>query len=469
MTALASTQSETIVYSPFDRSAIATLPMHSEADAEAMLETAYKTYLNRDAWLPLHQRKAILKKLAQLVETEQEEFALLIAKEGGKPLKDAKVEVSRAINGIELAAEELMRVMRGEEIPMGHTAATEGRMAYTLLEPRGVVVAVSAFNHPLNLIVHQVAPAIAVGCPVMIKPASATPLNAKRFVELVHKAGLPEAWCQFILCDNSATEKLVTDERTSFFTFIGSARVGWMLKKKLGPGTHCALEHGGVAPVIIDKTVDIEAIVPSLLKGGFYHAGQVCVSIQRIYAEQSIASVLAEKLAKEAETLITGDPTSAKTDCGPLIKPEEVTRVDEWVKEAIDAGATLLSGGKKLSDTTYAPTVLLNPPDDVKISTEEAFGPVVCVYSYNTSNEAIQRANSLPFCFQAAVFSKEINTAMNIVQKLKARAVIVNDHSAFRADWMPFGGDEHSGYNTGGIPYTMRDMLREKLMVMKLG
>lgn len=455
------------VTSPYDGPQIATLSLQDGADVARMLETASALFKNRDGWLEPHQRIAVLKKLALLVEAEADDFALLIAKEGGKPLRDAQVEVARAIDGILLAVKEISHVMRGEEIPMGHTAASEGRMAYTTYEPIGPVVAISAFNHPLNLIVHQVVPAIAVGCPVIVKPASTTPLNCIRFVELLHQAGLPDGWCQVCVCDNTVAERLVTSEKINFFSFIGSARVGWSLKSKLAPGVRCALEHGGVAPVIVDETADLDKTIPSLLKGGFYHAGQVCVSVQRVFVHESIVDVLAKRLAEGAKKLTVGDPTQKETDVGPLILPREVDRVDAWVKEAVAEGAELLTGGEKLSDTTYAPTVLLEPPADAKVSSQEVFGPVVCVYSYKNRQEAIARANSLDVAFQAAVYTRDIDVAHDCIKRLDATAVMVNDHTAFRVDWMPFAGRRSSGYGIGGIGYTMHDMVQPKMAVIK--
>lgn len=454
-----------MVNSPLNGAVIDTLQMHDLDDANAMLAAASALFKNRTAWLAHHERAAILKKLAQLVEAEAEQFAMLIAKEGGKPINDARVEVARAIDGIQLAIKELSHVMRGEEIPMGHTAASVGRTAYTTYEPIGVVVAISAFNHPLNLIVHQVVPAIAVGCPVIIKPSHSTPLNCQRFVALVHQAGLPDNWCQICVCDNTVAEALVTSPLISFFSFIGSAKVGWWLKSKLAPGVRCALEHGGVAPAIVDKTADLTKTIPSLLKGGFYHAGQVCVSTQRIFVHHSLMDSVAKQLVDGARQLVVGDPTENNTAIGPLILPKEVDRVDAWVQEAIIAGATLLTGGKKLSETTYAPTILLNPPMHTKVSTMEIFGPVICLYDYTALGEAISLANGLDFAFQAAVYTGDLQIANQCIQYLDATAVMINDHTAFRVDWMPFAGRKHSGYGIGGIGYTMHDMVQLKMAV----
>lgn len=454
------------VNSPFDGSLIETIQMQTATNVGTMLEKAAALFKNRDGWKEHHERIAILKKLALLVEEKVEDFAMLIAKEGGKPLIDARIEVTRAIDGIHLAAKELPHIMCGEEIPMGHTAASACRKAYTTYEPIGVVVAVSAFNHPLNLIIHQVVPAIAVGCPIIVKPALTTPLNCIRFVELVHRAGLPQDWCQVCVCDNDVAEILVTSEKINFFTFIGSAKVGWQLKSKLAPGVRCALEHGGAAPVIVDETADLNKTIPSLLKGGFYHAGQVCVSVQRVFVQISIIDDVAERLSVGASKLKVGDATKEDTEVGPLILPREVDRVDEWVQEAISEGAELLTGGKKLSNTTYAPTIILNPPINAKVSTKEIFGPVMCVYSYTDRKEAIERANSLNVAFQAAVYTSDLDVANDCIKRLDATAVMVNDHTAFRVDWMPFAGRRSSGYGIGGIGYTMHDMIQLKMAII---
>lgn len=455
------------VTSPFDGSLIKTLSLQSLAESEQMLATAYSLVQDRESWLEHDQRIAILQKLSKLVAAEAEDFALLIAREGGKPLTDARIEVTRAIDGIALAAKELLHVMRGEEIPMGHTEATRGRTAFTSCEPIGLVLAISAFNHPLNLIVHQVVPAVAVGCPVIVKPALTTPLNCLRLCELLAEAGLPAGWCQPIICDNEVAEKLVTDQRLAFMTFIGSAKVGWALRSKLAPGVRCALEHGGAAPVIVDETANLGRVIPSLLKGGFYHAGQVCVSVQRVFAHESIARNLAEELAAGAAQLKVGAATNAETEVGPLILPREVERVHAWVEEALAGGAELLTGGQPSGDTLYQPTILFNPPAEAKVSTEEIFGPVVCIYPYQGRHEAIQRANSLNVAFQAAIYTDDLEVALDTVKRLDASAVMVNDHTAFRADWMPFAGRRTSGYGVGGIGYTMRDMIQTKMTVLK--
>ncbi|MBU1192324.1 MAG: aldehyde dehydrogenase family protein [Gammaproteobacteria bacterium] len=455
------------VVAPFDLSPIARLDTADAEVVELALTTAYALFRDRDAWLSAATRIAILRRTAELMEARQEELALEAAREGGKPLLDSRVEVTRAIDGVRNCIE-TMRSGGGREIPMGLNAASQNRLAMTHHEPIGVVVAVSAFNHPLNLIVHQVGPAIAAGCPVIVKPAEDTPLSCYRFVKLLHEAGLPEAWCQALVTSgHEVAERLVTDPRVGFFSFIGSARVGWMLRSKLAPGTRCALEHGGVAPVLVEADADLDSMLPLLAKGGFYHAGQVCVSVQRVFCAAEIAEQVALGLGKQAALIKVGDPTAADTDIGPLIRPRELERIHSWVQEAIAAGAKLICGGKAISETCYAPTVLLDPPPTARVSREEIFGPVICVYTTTDRESAIAQANALPFAFQASVFTKQLDLALYAYHRLDAAAVMVNDHTAFRVDWMPFAGLRQSGLGVGGIPYTIHDMQIEKLLVLK--
>ena len=454
------------VYSPYDRKPIGSLPLASEEELEQKIKTAHALFQDKNSWIPPHKRIALLEKVRTLMENKIEELTNTAAQEGGKPYQDSKVEVKRAINGVKIATKEISH-MKGGQIPMGITESSVNRLAFTIREPIGVVASLSAFNHPLNLIVHQVITAFAAGCPVIIKPASKTPFSCMALVDLLKEAGVPDGWVQTIHCSNELSEKLVSDPRINFLSFIGSARVGWSLKSKMAPGTRCALEHGGAAPVIVEPDAVMEEMLPLLVKGGFYHAGQVCVSVQKVFAHRSIAEKLAKDMAESAKKLKVGDPLSKDTEVGPLIHPGEVDRVDDWVKEAIDGGAKLLCGGKRISDTCYEPTVLLNPSNEARVSKEEIFGPVVCVYAYDDRNEAIALANSLEFHFQAAVFTKDLDIALDTVQKLNATAVMVNDHTAFRVDWMPFGGRDVSGEGMGGIPYSMHEMTREKLMVFK--
>jgi acyl-CoA reductase-like NAD-dependent aldehyde dehydrogenase len=456
-----------LVRQAFDGAPIADIPLDDAGGLKRKLEHAARCLADRSGWLPAYQRVEILRHLARLMEREFDALAMLIAREGGKPLIDARAETSRAINGVESAAGELEH-LAGREIPMGLTPASRDRWAFTTKEPIGVVGAISAFNHPLNLIVHQVTPAIATGCPVIIKPANTTPLSCRRFVELVHEAGLPPGWSQTLVVEDIAlAEGLATHPSIAFLSFIGSAKVGWHLRSKLAPGARCALEHGGAAPVIVDRSVEIDATVEPLVKGGYYHAGQVCVSVQRIFVHADIMPRFVEHLTERVRALRVGDPTLPETEVGPLILPKEVDRVAAWVQEARDTGAHITTGGARISDRVYAPTVIVEPPATARVSREEVFGPVTCIYAYANLDEAVARANSLPFAFQASVFARDIDVALRAARSLDASAILVNDHTAFRTDWMPFAGRHQSGYSVGGIPYTMHDMTQEKMIVFR--
>lgn len=465
---LAKTDKHISVYSPYiTEQVIATVETTDEPGVEQALQNANTLFNDKSQWIPAERRIEILEETARIMQDRAEQLAYVALSEGGKPLLDSQVEVARAIDGIKNCAE-CIRGESGKEIPMRLNAGSDNRMAFTTKEPIGIVVAVSAFNHPLNLIVHQIGPAIASGCPVIIKPAEDTPVSCFVLIDILREAGLPDAWCQPLLTQNHQTsEKLVTDPRVAFFSFIGSAKVGWYLRSKLAPGTRCALEHGGAAPVILAQDADLKTAIPSLVKGGFYHAGQVCVSVQRVFVHNSILEEVIAQFAEQTNALTIGDPTSIKTQVGPLIREREVDRVEEWVNEAVTAGAQLICGGNRVSKVLYQPTVLFNPPVNANVSKLEIFGPVVCLYSYQDIDQAIEQANSLPVAFQAAVYSNNIDTAMYAFKHLQASAVMINDHTAFRVDWMPFAGLKQSGHGVGGIPYSFEEMQISKMAVIK--
>lgn len=457
------------IVQPYDRAPLAEIETDDAAALERKLEVARAVFLDRDGWLKPHERMTVLRRLAELMEGRRDHLALQIAREGGKPLADARIETTRAIDGVRNAAEE-MRTFAGREIPMGLSPASDGRWAFTTREPIGVVAAVSAFNHPLNLIVHQVAPAIAAGCPVIVKPAEVTPLSCLDLVALVREAGLPEAWCQtLVTADTALAERLATDPRIAFLSFIGSAKVGWYLHSRLAPGARSALEHGGAAPAIIDRSADLDALVEPVVKGAFYHAGQVCVSTQRLFVHEAVFDAVTDRLVARIRTLRTRDPTRADTDVGPLIRVREADRVAEWIAEAVAGGGRPAVGGARLSQTTLEPTLLLDPPAEARVSREEVFGPVLSLYRYDDLDEAIARANALPTAFQASVFAQNIGVALRAADRLDASAVMINDPTTFRTDWMPFAGRRTSGYGTGGIGYTLRDMTQEKMVLLRKG
>lgn len=456
------------IASPYTGEVVGSVELAPAEVVDATVARQAAMVADRDRWLPPHQRIEVLKGAAALVAGRREELARLIASEGGKPLTDALVEVDRAANGLELCAEEVGH-QAGEEIPMGLTPASAGRLAFTTREPIGAVVAVSAFNHPLNLIVHQTGPAIAAGCPVFVKPASPTPLSAVALGGIYAEAGLPEDWCVIAPCENDVAERAVTSDRIGFFSFIGSARVGWALRSKLAPGVRAALEHGGVAPLIVDASADLDKAVPAILKGGYYHAGQVCVSVQRVFADASVADELVERLVAGVADLVVGDPLDPATQVGPLIRQGEVDRVDEWVQAAAAAGATVAAGGERLDHQCYAPTLLVDPPADATVMTDEVFGPLVNVTRTSGLDDAIARSNSLPWAFQSAVLAQDVDAAMRAATRLNASSVMINDHTAFRVDWMPFGGRGPSGLGMGGMSHTVHEMTRPKMIVLPTG
>jgi acyl-CoA reductase-like NAD-dependent aldehyde dehydrogenase len=388
------------VTSPFNGEVVASIETIDEKGAEQALKNASQAYNTRHGWLPADERIVILERTVELMRERFDRLVQIAVLEGGKPLIDTRIEVERAIDGISLCIN-CIRNEHGQEIPMQLNASSSQRLAVTHKEPIGVVVAVSAFNHPLNLIVHQVAPAVASGCPVIIKPAKETAASCFEFVNLLREAGLPDAWCQAVaVTDLEVAEKLVTDSRVAFFSFIGSANIGWMLRSKLAAGTRCALEHGGVAPVIVAEDADLDKVMPLLVKGGFYHAGQVCVSVQRIFVHKALITEVADRMTKMVGQLQVGDPLLATTEVGPLIRHHEVTRIGDWVNTANISGAQVLTGGRQLSDSLYAPTVLLNPSVTSEVSQREIFGPVVCLYTYEKIDEAIQQAMHFPMPFR---------------------------------------------------------------------
>lgn len=454
------------IVSPFDQKIIKSHALATTKEMEEAVSTAYKLFDNPSNWIPKHRRRDILENIAFIMEERAEELVHIATLEGGKPLMDTRPEVARAIHGVKLAVEHMGQI-KGEEVAMGHTESSTNRLAFTMKEPIGVVASISAFNHPINLIIHQTIPAIAVGAPVIIKPSLSTPLTCLLLMEIYKDAGLPAGWCTPLLCDNNVAEQLASSREINFMSFIGSAKVGWYLRSKLAAGTRCGLEHGGIAPVIVEPDAELSGMSPALVKGGFYHAGQVCVSVQRVYVHDSILWKVLDELKASALKLVVGDPLKEETEIGPLITPQEVDRVDDWVQQAVSEGAELICGGQKIGDTCYSPTILLNPDPQSKVSTAEIFGPVICVYGYKDRMEAIDRANSSKYAFQASIFTKDINVAMDSVKKINATTVMVNDHTAFRVDWMPFGGRDASGLGLGSIPHSMDDMTREKMMVIK--
>ncbi|NQY41829.1 MAG: aldehyde dehydrogenase family protein [Legionellales bacterium] len=452
------------INSPYDNHLIRNISLTDSNSVESIIQTAYDAFQDRENWLPPNIRMSILENFFKLVQLRKIELALLASEEGGKPLVDSRIEVARALDSIQIA-KEYIRHLTGQEIPMRLNESSLHKRAFTYNEPIGVVYAISAFNHPVNLIIHQVITAVAVGCPVIIKPSSLTPLSCINLVNILYEAGLPKKWCQVIICNNITAEKLVSDHRISYFSFIGSPKVGWYLRSKLAPGTKCTLEHGGVAPVIVEPDADLNSAIPGIVRGGYYHAGQVCVSVQRIFVHQKIIKKFTKLMLEEIDNLIVGDPLLETTTIGPIISNTALKRIYENVQEAEYNGGKILVGGSIIKDTCFEPTLILNPSIDSFVSQREIFGPVVCLYSYQEIDNAISIANNLPYQFQAAIFTKNLDTAWKGIHYLKSNTVLVNEQTAFRVDWMPFGGQNESGIGIGGIPYIMRDLTYEKLAI----
>jgi len=454
------------VTNPSNGLVLAKLQVDNLDSAIRKLATARSLFEEKPRHLPLHQRVQILEKLAAAIDKDHKEFTLTIAEEGGKPLRDASIEVTRAIAGIRSAIATISE-HRGNVIPLGHQAASAGRIAVTQSFPRGVVLAFSAFNHPLNLIVHQIIPAFATGCPCVVKPAPDTPLSCLKLVSAMHEAGVPEDYISCVVTnDLDIADSLVRSEKIAFFSFIGSGKVGWMLRSRLHPGVRCALEHGGIAPSIVTASADLDKAIPAITKGGFYHAGQVCVSTQRVFVDNRIYPDFVDRLTKAIKGLVVGDASKATTDIGPLIRAAEAARVHEWVEEAVAAGATLAAGGSEPKGNFLAPTLLLSPPGDAKVSAQEIFGPVVCVYPVDNFDQALSLVNTAAFAFQASIFTENLDEVYSAYDHFMASAIMVNDHTAFRDDVMPFAGLNESGLGVGGIPYTIEDMQFEKMLVL---
>jgi len=454
------------IINPFTSDKIATLELNSKKEAFKILFNAYELHKEKPNGLPKEQRIKILEHLCQLLETNKHEIIELSTLEGGKPIQDTKIEMDRAIEGVKLGIHAI-RNISGEVIPMNLNSASENKLAYTQKKPVGVVLSISAFNHPINLAIHQIIPCVAAGCPVIYKPALSTPLVSQKIIKLLYDAGLPKEWCSYLLCDNEITADLAKSDLIGYISFIGSSEVGWSIKQNMAPGVKILLEHGGNAPVIVAQDANLDKAIPEIAKAGFYHAGQVCVSAQRIYVHEDIIDVFTSQLNFEAQLHKTGNPMNAETFVGPIISTSSLERIDNWVKIAIKEGATLIFGGKKLKNNCYEPTLLLNPNHESLVSKEEIFGPVICIYTFKETEEAIHLANSSPYIFQSAAYTNTINSALDLSERLNGATIMINTHPAFRVDWMPFGGQGLSGEGLGGIEYSVQEMLKQKLIVIQ--
>jgi acyl-CoA reductase-like NAD-dependent aldehyde dehydrogenase len=414
--------------------------------------------------LPAHKRAEILVKVAGALGRRHDEVARIISDEAGKPMKAAKIEASRAMSTYTFAAVEA-RKLTGETIPMGASQAGEGKLALTLREPAGVVGAISPFNFPLNLVAHKIAPALAAGCAVVLKPASQTPLSALLLAELETEAGLPPGWLNVLVGPSSEIgDVLVEDERVKVLTFTGSSAVGWGLRER-APRKKVNLELGNSTPLIVEDDADIEAAASATATHGFSFAGQSCISIQRVYVQQDRYDDFVGRLVPKVEELVLGDPADEETDVGPVIDADARDRILEWLGEARRAGAEILTGGE-LEGELIKPTVVANASPDLKVSCEEVFGPVVVVNSYDTLDEAIGLANGTRYGLQAGIFTASLDSAFAAAQRLEFGGVTVNEAPTFRADQMPYGGVKDSGNTREGPAYAVREFTEPRLVVI---
>jgi acyl-CoA reductase-like NAD-dependent aldehyde dehydrogenase len=455
------------LYSPNDYKILTQMQLATKDDIANILENNQNAQKSMAKLHPF-ERAEILSKVIADLKSKIPYLAWVIATEGGKPLKDATAEANRAVATLELCAEETLRLV-GEVVPMERTAAGRDHLAFTLRDPIGPVLAISAFNHPLNLIAHQVGSAIASGCAVVLKPSSSTPISAFILDDAFKNAGLPELGLRVVNAKVELTEVLVQSAEFNFVSFIGSAKVGWEMRRKIAPGTRISMEHGGQAAAIIRADANQEDAAKLLVKSSFYHAGQVCISTQRIFVHESIQSSFLSLFLKHATKLKVGPATDENTDVGPLIKADEVKRLQEWINEAQSAGAKIEIGNKVTGEKGQflSPTVISNVPRTCKLMTDEAFGPVVCINPYTDETELLEYLNSNDYIFESSLFTQDISHALKIAKEISTMTFVINNHNAFRVDQMPFGGHKMSGLGMGGVKYAMEEMTRIKQIILK--
>jgi acyl-CoA reductase-like NAD-dependent aldehyde dehydrogenase len=414
--------------------------------------------------LPAHKRAEILVRVAGYLGRRHEEVARTISDEAGKPLKAARVEAARAMSTYTFSAVEA-RKLAGEMVPMDASQAGAGKLAFTMRLPIGIVGAISPFNFPLNLVAHKIAPALAAGCPVVLKPASQTPLSALLLAELEQEAGLPPGWLNVVVGPSSELgDVLVEDERVKLISFTGSGPVGWGLAER-APKKRVRLELGNATPVIVGAGADLEEAATKLAANAFSFAGQSCISVQRIYVERGAFDDFVGRFVPKVEALRVGDPADEETDVGPVIDGESRERILEWIGSS---GGEVLTGGDTTSDGLIRPTVIANPPRDAKVSCEEVFGPVCTVTAVDSLDEAIELANGTRYGLQAGIFTSDVRLALNAAQRLEFGGVTVNEAPTFRADQMPYGGVKDSGNTREGPAYTIRELTEERIVVLQL-
>jgi glyceraldehyde-3-phosphate dehydrogenase (NADP+) len=415
--------------------------------------------------LSSHARATILQKTAQALQARQEEFARTMTTEAGKPVADARREVSRAIQTCAIAAEEAKRI-GGEVVPLDWSPGMESHWGITRRFPIGPILGITPFNFPLNLVVHKVAPALAAGNAILIKPAPQTPLTALLLADLLMEAGVPPGAVNVVPCDNRVAEQLVIDPRFKLLSFTGSAPVGWMLKAKCGK-KKVVLELGGNAAVIVEPDADLDYVAQRCVTGGFSYAGQTCISVQRIFVHESVAGTFTDRLLARVQQLKTGDPSDEQTVVGPLIDEGAAQRIEGWIGEALAQGAQLLAGGTR-TRSVIRPTVLSQVTGTMNVSCQEVFGPLVTVTSYRDFATVLNAVNESEYGLQAGLFTQDVGRIFQAFEQLEVGAVLANEIPTFRADHMPYGGVKDSGIGREGVRYAIEDMTEPKLLVLNL-
>jgi acyl-CoA reductase-like NAD-dependent aldehyde dehydrogenase len=451
------------VRSPYSGEVVGRVPKAGAAETRRAIEAAEAAMREP---LPAHKRAEILVRVAGSLGRRHEEVARLISDEAGKPMKAAKIEASRAMSTYTFSAVEA-RTLAGEVVPMDASQAGEGKLAFTLRMPIGVVGAISPFNFPLNLVAHKIAPALAAGCAVVLKPASQTPLSALLLAELESEAGLPPGWLNVVVGPAAEIgDALVDDERVRLITFTGSGDVGWKLRER-APRKRVNLELGNATPLIVEADADIEAAASATAQHGFSFAGQSCISIQRVYVQRAVYDDFVSLLLPKVDALILGDPAEEDTDVGPVIDEDARDRILTWVDTARASGAEVLTGGE-LEGELIRPTVIANARPDLEVSCEEVFGPVVTLNPYDTLDEALDLANGTKYGLQAGIFTSQLQTAFRAANELEFGGVTVNEAPTFRADQMPYGGVKASGNTREGPAYSVREFTEERVVVLDL-
>jgi len=451
------------VTNPWDDSVVGSTWLASEAQVEAAIAAAVASAAAMRS-LPAYERGAILAKASSVLNRRRTEIGRTLAGEAGKPVRDALTEVDRAAATFHVASEEARR-LGGDIIPLDLAPHGKGRIGILRRFPIGPVAAISPFNFPLNLSAHKLAPAIAAGNPIVLKPATKTPLSALFLASVLEEAGLPKGALSVLPMSRQLGDRLVTDERFKLLTFTGSSSVGWGMKARAGK-KKVILELGGNAGVIIDDSADVDWAAKRVATGGFAYAGQSCISVQRVFVHESVYEGFAANLVARVESLVVGDPLDGATDIGPMIEAGEVDRIESWVKEAVADGARVLTGGTRVGRSAYAPTVLDGVPEGAKVCAQEVFAPVVALYPFSNFADAVAAVNRSRYGLQAGVFTASLPHTLIAFDRIETGGVIINDVPTWRIDHMPYGGVKDSGVGREGPRYTIEEMTEPKLLVI---